>query len=117
MRRRTHGKWSRLYDLAANAFATLAHSRAIPPDQLLRQVFEVAGDYETARRMLETTPVARPVIYTLAGCGAGERCVIERTETDFNTRIDEYGAANDWLEQHARVGGAYRRQQGPDLHL
>ena len=110
MRRRTHGKWSRLYDLAANALATLVHSRAIPPDQLLRQVFEVAGDYETARRMLETTPVARPVIYTLAGCGAGERCVIERTETDFNTRIDEYGAANDWLsstpEWEGRIGAS-----------
>ena len=59
---------------------TLCHSRAIPPDQLLRQVFETARDYDAARRMLETTPIARPAIFTLAGCRAGERCVIERTE-------------------------------------
>ena len=25
--------------------------------------------------------------------------MIERTETDFTTRIDDFGAANDWLEQ------------------
>jgi hypothetical protein len=70
MRRRSHGRLLRLYDLAANALATLRHVRAIPPDQLLRRVFEEASSYADARRMLETTPVARPVIYTLAGCGA-----------------------------------------------
>ncbi len=47
--------------------------------------------------MLETTPVARPVIYVLAGCAANERCVIERTETDFVTRDDDTSAANDWV--------------------
>src|SRR6185503_7089089 len=98
MRRRSHSRWLRLYALAANAVSTLRHARAIPPDQLLRQVFEQARSYEDARRMLETTPVARPVIYTLAGCRIGERCVIERTEDSFNTRTDEHGAANDWLD-------------------
>jgi len=39
----------------------------MPPDQLLRRTFEQCADYAAARRMLETTPVARPVIYTLAG--------------------------------------------------
>ena len=77
---------------------TLRHVRAIPPDQLLRRVFEDARDYTEDKSMLETTPVARPVIYTLAGCRAGERCVIERTEDGFNTRTDGYGAANDWLD-------------------
>jgi hypothetical protein len=62
-------------------------------------VFEQAHDYDEARQMLETMPVARPVIYTLAGCRPGERCVIERTENDFNTRFDDHGAANDWLER------------------
>jgi hypothetical protein len=98
MRRRSHGRALRLYDLAANAVVTLRHVRAIPPDQLLRRVFEEARDYAEAKRMLETTPVARPVIYTLAGCRADERCVIERTEEGYNTRIDNHGAANDWLE-------------------
>jgi hypothetical protein len=98
MRRRSHAKLLRLYDLSANAVTTLRHVRAIPPDQLLRRVFEGAADYAEARSMLETTPVARPVIYTLAGCRAGERCVIERTEDGFTTRTDSYGAANDWLD-------------------
>jgi hypothetical protein len=110
MRRRTHGRLLRVYDLAANAAATLLYSRAIPPDQLLRQVFETAGGYDEARRMLETTPVARPVIYTLAGCRSGERCVIERTENDFNTRFDDCGAANDWLDSvpqwEGRIGAS-----------
>jgi hypothetical protein len=47
--------------------------------------------------MLETTPVSRPVIYVLVGCAAGERCVIERTETGFVTREHDTSAANDWL--------------------
>jgi hypothetical protein len=98
MRRRSHRRWLRLYDLAANGLVTLCRVRSIPPDQLLRQVFEQAGSYEEARRMLETTPVARPVIYTLAGCCAEERCVIERTEDNYYTRTDDHGAANDWLD-------------------
>jgi hypothetical protein len=110
MHRRTHGRLLRFYDLAANAVTTLLHSRAIPPDQLLRRVFEMAGDYDDARRMLESTPVARPVIYTLAGCHPGERCVIERTENGCNTRSDDYGAANDWLDStpqwEGRIGAS-----------
>ena len=110
LRRRTHGRLLRLYDLLANAWATLRHSRAIPPDQLLRRVFEQASDYDSARRMLESTPIARPVIYTLAGCRSGERCVIERTEDDFNTRTDDHGAANDWLDStpmwEGRIGAS-----------
>jgi hypothetical protein len=105
MRRRTLDPRLRVYDLAANAIATLRHARAIPPDQLLRWVFETARDYGEARRMLESTPIARPAIYTLAGCRTGERCVIERTEDAFNTRFDEHGAANDWLESTPRWEG------------
>jgi hypothetical protein len=105
MRRRTQGRALRLYDLAANAVGTLRNVRAIPPDQLLRQVFEQAASYDEARRMLETTPVARPVIYTLAGCRAGERCIIERTEDGFHTRTDDHGSANDWLESDPQWEG------------
>jgi len=97
MRRRTMDRRLRLYDLAANAIGTLRRARDIPPDQLLRQVFEVARDYDEAKRMLEAIPIARPVIYTLVGCSPGEHCVIERTETGANTRTNEHGAANDWL--------------------
>jgi len=97
MRRNTEHRYLRAYDFAANAFAIWRSDGLMPSDQLLRWVFERCSDYRAARRMLETTPVARPVIYTLVGCAANERCVIERTETDFVTREDETCAANDWV--------------------
>jgi hypothetical protein len=110
MRRRTQHPRLRIYDLAANAVGTLRHARAIPPDQLLRQVFEAASNYDEAKRMLETTPIARPVIYTLAGCRPDERCVIERIEDACNRRLDDHGAANDWLESvpqwEGRIGAS-----------
>jgi hypothetical protein len=96
MWRRTSHPWLRPYDLALNALQTWRIS-FIPPDHLLREVFENARSFGEARRLLESTPVARPVIYTLAGCAPGERCVIERTEQGFKTQEDETGAANDWL--------------------
>ncbi len=97
MWRRTRHRWLRPFDYAANALGTWVRPDGTPPDQLLRQVFEVCDTYDAARRMLETTPVVRPVIYTLIGCAANERCVIERTETGFVTREEETSAANDWL--------------------
>ena len=110
LRRRTLDPRLRVYDLAVNAVDTLRHVRAIPPDQLLRQVFETASGYGEAKQMLETMPIARPVIYTLAGCRSGERCVIERTEDAANTRYDDHGAANDWLESvpqwEGRIGAS-----------
>jgi len=97
LRRRTVHRWLRAYDFAANALAIWRADGLMPPDQLLRRTFELCADYAAARRMLESTPVARPVIYVLAGCAAKERCVIERTETGFVTREDVTSAANDWV--------------------
>jgi hypothetical protein len=97
LRRRTAHRWLRAYDFTVNAFLIWRSEDLMPPDQLLRQVFETCADFAAARRMLETTPVARPVIYTLVGCAPGQRCVIERTETGFLTREDETSAANDWV--------------------
>jgi hypothetical protein len=97
MRRNTSHRWLRGYDLARNAYAVWRASDLMPPDQLLRQTFELCADFAAARRMLEATPVSRPVIYVLVGCAAGERCVIERTETGFLTRENDTSAANDWL--------------------
>jgi hypothetical protein len=96
MWRRTTHPWLRPYDIALNALRTWTIS-FIPPDHLLRHVFEHAASFSEARRQLESTPLARPVIYTLVGCAPGERCVIERTEQGFQTREEETGAANDWL--------------------
>src|SRR5262249_11681618 len=88
--------WLRPYDLAANALRTWRINH-IPPDHLLRNVFETCRTFTEAREFLETTPVARPVIYTLVGCKRGERCVIERTETGFKSRSEDTAAANNWL--------------------
>jgi hypothetical protein len=96
LRRRTRHPWLRLFDFVANALNTWTIHH-IPPDQLLRQAFETCENYAEARRMLETEPVARPVIYTLAGCAPGERCVIERTEEAFVTHENDTCAANDWV--------------------
>jgi hypothetical protein len=101
MRRRFAHRWLRPYDLAANALNIWACIDYIPPDQLLRRTFELCDSFGAARRMLESTPVARPVIYTLVGCAAGERCVIERTENGYVTREHDTSVANDWVPRRA----------------
>ena len=110
LKRRSHHPWLRIYDIAVNALRTYFSVRHIPPDQLLRQVFETCHDYGEARTVLERMPIARPVIYTLAGCHPGERCIIERTETTAQIYEDTTGAANDWLNARplweGRVGSA-----------
>ncbi len=106
--RRTQHPRLRLLDIAANAVNTWRRVRHIPPDQLLRAAFEDCSSFPEARRRLETTPIARPVIYTLAGVHPGEQCVIERTEEAFATRATATCAANDWLQSRdgweGRVG-------------
>jgi hypothetical protein len=99
MWRRMSHRWLRPFDLAANAFTHRSCAEQMPPDQLLRRTFEVCDDYAAARHMLERTPVARPVIFTLIGCAPRERCVIERTETGFVTREEDTCAANDWVPE------------------
>jgi hypothetical protein len=114
--RRTQHPWLRPYDMLANAITTWS-IRDIPPNQLLRHAFETCADFAEAKHVLETTPIARPVIYTLAGSRRGERCVIERTETGHLTRTEETSAANDWLIRRdsweARVGGDQLFTAGP----
>jgi hypothetical protein len=95
MRRRTRHRWLRPYDFAVNALRASGVS-SILPDQLLRRTFEDCENFAAARRLLETTPIARPAIFTLVGCAADESCVIERTETEFLTRSSNTCAANDW---------------------
>ena len=113
VRRRSHWRALRFPDMALNAVNTWRHVRHIPPDQLLRQVFETCASFAEARAQLETVPVARPVIYTLVGCAVGERCVIERTEETYRTRHEYVCAANDW-----QVGDAnYEARLGADKAL
>ena len=98
MWRRTRQPWLRPYDMALNAMQTWT-TRHMPPDHLLREVFETCATFAEARHRLETTPIARPAIYTLVGCRQGERCVIERTEDGFISRRHNTEAANDWYER------------------
>ena len=110
MARRTRQPWLRAYDLAGNALRTWS-VRAIPPDHLLRAVFETDENYADAKRRLETTPISRPAIYTLVGCAPGECCVIERTEDGCVSRDRDTVAANDWLA--SRPG--WEARVGPDV--
>jgi hypothetical protein len=107
MWRRTRHPWLRPYDIVLNARQTWG-IRHIPPDHLLREVFEICKTFGDAKHRLETTPIARPVIYTLVGCHSGERCVIERTHDGFVSRDHNTGSANDWFRSRpaweARVG-------------
>jgi hypothetical protein len=109
LKRRTRHPWLRPLDLGLNAVHTWRRVRHMPPEQLLRRVFEQCGDFEVARRILQETPVARPVIFTLAGCSAGQSCVIERTEEGHVTRDTHTTVANDWFVRRdgweARIGG------------
>jgi len=75
------------------------HASGLPPAHLLRQMFEQAPNYETAKRILSETPIAVPAIFILAGPREG--CIIERTETE--ARLREMGktgiaAANHFEE-------------------
>jgi hypothetical protein len=84
--------------MALNALRTW-RIRFMPPDHLLRHVLETCRNYGEARQRLETTPIARPVIYLLVGCERGEQCVIERTEESYLTRTENAASANDWFER------------------
>ena len=76
--------------------AVVWRRRALPPAHLLRRVFEEAANYEEARELLTNTPLALPVIFTLAGAGPGEGCVIERREDSARVRQMPCAAANHW---------------------
>ncbi len=73
------------------------HIRALPASHLLRQVFETCQTYAEAKARLTETPIAVPAFFTLAGCGDGEGCVIERTETEAAVHPAPTGIANHWL--------------------
>ena len=84
-------------DYALNALAGL-RSTALPPEHLLRQAFETCATFGQACRLLEATPVARPVLFTLVGCEPGERVVIERDGEQARSYRQDTVVANDWRE-------------------
>ncbi|TAJ24181.1 MAG: hypothetical protein EPO67_24005, partial [Reyranella sp.] len=94
MRRRWRTPLPLWLDYVLNALGGLRGSGRLPPEHVLRQVFETCASFDEAQKMLEATPVARPVLFMLAGCRAGERVVIEREETSARTYSDETVFAN-----------------------
>jgi len=82
-------------------------SRALPPAQLLRRVFETAPDFQAARAMLRDTPIALPAIFTIAGTRPDELCMIERKEDAALLHDGPQAAANHWIgwNQPARDRG------------
>lgn len=87
---------SPLLDAVAGSYAAWESSGRIPALHLLRRVFETTVDYASARRMLETTPIAAPAIFTLVGVNPDQTCVVERDVADFHTHEGVSSAANVW---------------------
>lgn len=92
------------------------------PAHLLRRVFEEATSYADAKERLTSAPISSPCIFSLAGIGADETCVIERTETEAHVHHGQSSAANHWQAPgwtpgHNRgvdsVGRALRMQSIP----
>jgi hypothetical protein len=81
------------------------------PAHLLRDVFETAPDYATALEALAGTPIASPVIYSLAGCAPGEIAVIERTSDHSRVRQGPRAVANTWIS--AECSGHPRGKDNP----
>ena len=100
MRRRWRTSVLLWLDYVLNALAGLRGSGRLPPEHLLRHVFETCASFDEARHLLETAPVARPVLFLLVGTKPGERIVIEREETSARTYRDDTVFANDWRERH-----------------
>jgi len=98
LRRRTRGTLLLAADYLLNAISTFVRVRHAPPEHVLRQVFETAPDYRAAKEMLCRIPVARPVLFSLAGTNTDESCCIEREETTARVIEGEIVVANDWKE-------------------
>jgi hypothetical protein len=97
MRRVTTTAWLRWFDYALNALRVFFFVKgSLPPDHLLRVAFETCATFDEACRFLETSPVARPVLFLVVGCSAGERVLIERDETGARVWRDDTVVANAW---------------------
>ncbi|MGI9426325.1 MAG: hypothetical protein ACR2PA_24315 [Hyphomicrobiaceae bacterium] len=96
------------FDWLANKVRTWNSAHATPA-HVLRDTFEQARSFHDARRMLIETPIAAPVIYSLAGLAADELSIIERTETEAHVHDGANAAANAW-----QAPGWHGRERGHD---
>ena len=101
MRRRTTAGWLLWLDYALNAVAAFISSGRPPPEHSLRIAFETCATFDEACRFLETTPVARPVLFLVTGCAPGERVLIERDGDDARLYRDRTVVANAWRDRSA----------------
>ena len=99
MRRRTTAGWLLWLDYALNALAAFFSSGRPPPEHSLRVAFETCATFDEACRFLETTPVARPVLFLVTGCAPGERVLIERDGDDARIYRDRTVVANAWRDR------------------
>lgn len=81
----------------------VGRSRAMPPAHLLRLAFDTCPDFAAAAALLRATPICLPAIFTLAGPGAGEALVIERTP-DAAFHPADAAAANHWAATPGPAG-------------
>ncbi len=95
-------RWGRAVGWLA-ARRRVARSRAMPPAHLLRLAFDTCADFAAAAALLRDTPLCLPAIFTLAGPGAGEALVIERT-ADAAHQPDDPAAANHWASTPGPAG-------------
>ncbi len=79
------------------------------PAHVLREAFERDATFEAARERLIKTPIAAPVIFSLAGTAATQLCIIERTEDDAFVHDGAKAAANAW-----QAPGWHGRERGLD---
>jgi hypothetical protein len=99
MRRRTTAGWLLWLDYVLNAVAAFFSSGRPPPEHSLRIAFETCATFDEACRFLETTPVARPVLFLVAGCAPGERVLIERDGDDTRVYREPTVVANAWRDR------------------
>jgi hypothetical protein len=99
MRRRTRVGWLLWLDYALNALGAFFSSGRPPPEHSLRVAFETCATFDQACRFLETTPVARPVLFLVTGCAPGERVLIERDGDDARLYRDRTVVANAWRDR------------------
>jgi hypothetical protein len=98
MRRRTKPAWLLWLDYALNAATAFLSSGRPPPEHVLRLAFETCASFDEACRLLETAPVARPVLFLVTGCSSGQRALIERDDEGSRTYRDTTVVANAWRD-------------------
>lgn len=98
MRRRTSAGWLLWLDYVLNAVAAFFTSSRPPPEHVLRRAFETCATFDEACRLLARAPVARPVLYLVAGLASGERMLIERDGDRTRLYRDDTVVANAWRD-------------------